>query len=531
MKYFYIFSFVVIILSEPPAVGAGAGSTPGIIDHPTVFLGDPGNYEFVNQSPSPNSVGSSPSKQYPKPSSSSSSNLKPRSMNRSSGSPKADNNSGGACDSFANQGKCKPSETWNSLLCKCSGSSAADGNQGKQNTGDFGPSEGRIPPAIDAAIQKCSQDTNVAKSDCDQDQDAGVQGAQSQISNFAVNMGSNMGIAGACTGIGKLVAGANAAVAYFAQSCSSSREACVTSCQNARSAVTAKYSRYEVSGPGADAQEQVTTLLQTCKDLDAKIQQATQAINNTMGTLQGAQNCAKQTDPAFTAYCASNPMAIGCSPAETTDCSNPSIAASNPICICKNNPRSASCTGASAKLMGDGGGSINSASTSSTAGGIPTGSPGLDNLMNDANWAGNPDLKASKGLSEEVGGKKGGRPLMDGAAGSADGGGDKTRGGGASGQGITVNAGFRGGGGGGGWGSPGSDNGRGGYVPPAATQARAMGPNLRDFLPGGGLDPKSANRGLAGISGPDGITGPHSDIWKKVQNRYQIQVERARLIP
>jgi hypothetical protein len=527
MKYFYIFSFVGIILSESPAMGAGTGSTSGIVDHPTVFFSDAGTYDFVYQHP--NTGGSSPQKQNPKPSSSS--NLKPRSMNRTSGSPKADN-SGGACDSFANQGKCKPPEEWNSLLCKCSGSSAADGNQGKQNTGDVGPNGGRIPPAIDAAIQKCSQDTNVAKSDCDQDQDAGVQGAQSQISNFAVNMGSNMGIAGACTGIGKLVAGANAAVAYFAQNCSSSRDACVSSCQNARSAVTAKYSRYEVAGPAADAQEQVTTLLQTCKDLDAKIQQATQAINNTMGTLQGAQNCAKQTDPAFTAYCASNPTAIGCSAAEATDCTNPSIAASNPICICKNNPRSASCTGASAKAMGDGSGSINSASTSSTAGGIPTGSPGSDNLMNDASWAGNPDLKASRGASEEVGGKKGGRPLMDGAAGSADGG-DKARGGGASGQGIAVNAGFRGGGGGGGggWGSPGSDNGRGGYVPPTAAQARAMGPNLRDFLPGGGLDPKSANRGLAGISGPDGITGPHSDIWKKVQNRYQIQVERARLIP
>jgi hypothetical protein len=37
------------------------------------------------------------------------------------------------------------------------------------------------------------------------------------------------------------------------------------------------------------------------------------------------------------------------------------------------------------------------------------------------------------------------------------------------------------------------------------------------------MDPKNANRGLAGISGPDGITGPHSDIWKKIQNRYQIK--------
>ena len=44
-------------------------------------------------------------------------------------------------------------------------------------------------------------------------------------------------------------------------------------------------------------------------------------------------------------------------------------------------------------------------------------------------------------------------------------------------------------------------------------------PDLRQFLPGGRLDP---NRGVAGSSGPDGITGPHSNIWQKVQNRYKV---------
>jgi hypothetical protein len=47
-------------------------------------------------------------------------------------------------------------------------------------------------------------------------------------------------------------------------------------------------------------------------------------------------------------------------------------------------------------------------------------------------------------------------------------------------------------------------------------------PDLRQFLPGGFNDPR-AYRGMTGFqSGIDGITGPHTDIWKKIQNRYQV---------
>jgi hypothetical protein len=45
-----------------------------------------------------------------------------------------------------------------------------------------------------------------------------------------------------------------------------------------------------------------------------------------------------------------------------------------------------------------------------------------------------------------------------------------------------------------------------------------MAVDLKQFLPGGKQDP---SRSLAGISGPDGITGPNSDIWLKVNTRYR----------
>src|SRR5207253_10449105 len=123
------------------------------------------------------------------------------------------------------------------------------------------------------AIQTCSDDTTKAQTDCDQDQDTGVQGAQSTLSNFAVGAGAQ-GL-GACSMLGNLIAGANAAVVYFAKTCADSRSICVKSCQNARSAVTSTYSANLSDGEAA--QQQVADLLNTCKDLDAKIAQATQA--------------------------------------------------------------------------------------------------------------------------------------------------------------------------------------------------------------------------------------------------------------
>ncbi len=405
---------------------------------------------------------------------------------------------------------------------------AASSTTSSSNSNDFKPPDTTV---MFAAIEACKRDIDTASSDCDVQKDSGVQSAQTTLSNFAVGIGSQMGIAAACSGIAKYVAGANAAVAYFAGNCSSARNTCMTSCQNAQSEVNATYS--ELPGPREQQQVYVTELLTTCKSFDAKIQQASKAIQNTVGTLQGAQACANQTDSTIAGYCASNPTAVGCSNA-AADCSNPSIAASNPICICKNNPSAANCTGGAMAKVSNTGGSFDSASTSAISGGggkAGVGSPGSDSLLGDASWAGDPNLKPDRSQSDEPGGNKGGRPLMDGGSAASGNNGDG-KAGAAMAQGIAVNAGFRGGGGSGGWGNGGGNShSNGGYAPPIVRQAEVKGPNLRDFLPGGGLDPKRTNRGLAGISGPDGITGPHSDIWKKVQNRYQVQVEKASLIP
>lgn len=528
MKYRFLIFLAGFVFSLLPIAKAETSDQVEVHVLPDdVMVSDPGSWRFVNQpqtsksKPGSRNKGGKASQSKRK----SARNKKPSGKNNSnsnsnSQTPEPSSDAAKRCDSFANKESCQPFQQWDTLLCKCVDSNSVQSEPGNQDSNRSGRTA-----AMDAVIRKCSHDLDVARSDCDQEQDAGIQGAQTTLTNFALGTGTQMGIAGACSGYAKYVAGANAAVIYFAQNCSSSRSNCMTSCQRARA---------QVQDASGETQAEVAEYLTSCKDLDTKIAEGTQAIKNVLDTLQGAKSCKKDTDPAFASYCASNPTAIGCATTNLAmDCSNPSIAATNSICICKNNPGSASCTGALAKVSNNGGG-YDPASMTSTLGkgGAGVGSPDSDNLMGDANWAGDPNLKADRGASEEAGGNKGGRPLMDGGAAGNSGSGDKGKGGGEPAQGIAVNAGFHGGGGGGGgWGGGNGGDEEGGSGVPGANEAGAKGPNLRDFLPGGGRDPRTVNRGLAGISGPDGITGPHSDIWKKVQNRYQIQVEKATLMP
>jgi hypothetical protein len=365
-------------------------------------------------------------------------------------------------------------------------------------------------PQVQQAMQKCQEKLAAARSDCDQEQDTGVQTAEGDVKQLAANVG-RMGFS-ACTAIGKAIAGANGALAMFSAMCSSTKKDCTSACNVALSGAKATQSVNDIM----TAQE----ALEGCKSLDAKIQQAAQQIQNTVGTVAGAQQCANDTTSELYDYCKGNPSGVGCS-TEATDCSNPSIAASNPICICKANPSASACGGVAMKADGGGFDTYDSASL----GGVAPGSSGsLDSggILGDDSWAGNPNAKTDNSRAEDVGGSKGGRPLNEGGGGGGSGGKDSGGGPGGSATGVAVNAGFRGGGGGGGsFGDGGSGQGTWvaeGQAPGATTNGN---PDLRNFLPGGKFDPKT--RGLAGLSGPDGITGPHTDIWKKIQNRYQVK--------
>lgn len=421
---------------------------------------------------------------------------------------------------------CKAGYKYDLSTCRCisTGSSSADANSNNDNSSGNQQSGTVDPSAANQAVQQCRADTISAMSDCDQDKDSGIQGSQTTLSNFAVNMSSQMGIQGACSGIGKALMGANAAVTAFSYMCSSAKTKCMNSCNSAMEMV--QNMEYSSSTPTMMLDIDHNRL--NCRNLETKVKQASEAMQNMVGAISGAQSCAEQTGTDLFNYCQSNPSAIGCANV-AQDCSNPSVAASNPICICKANPTASNCVAMNLKAgdsgFQDGGGGASMNGIANGKGG--TNADGIEGLLGDVSWQGDPTLKPSQGPADDAGGAKGGRPLMEGGAGGSTAGGG---GGGAGGAGTTVavNSGFRGGGGGGGgWGS--YSGGQGEYAgnPQAPGQPGAHGPDLRQFLPGGKFDPK--NRGLAGISGPDGITGPHTDIWKKINNRYQV--EQHKLMP
>jgi len=377
-----------------------------------------------------------------------------------------------------------------------------------------------------ATAMACEQSRDAAMNACDQNADTGMRGAQTALENFSTQAGS-MGM-GACSKLAPVLAGANAATTYFVASCSSKRRKCIESCGDSRSKLNQAESDY------TEAMSDMASYYGECSSLDSKIAKAQQSIQNVVQTAQGAAACSAQTNSGMASYCASNPTALGCETA-ATDCSNPRVAASNQICICKANPNASGCVGALAKVS-DTGGVGGSADMSSSSLKDPSkNGAGLDadNMFNTVGFEGN-GMTPSKDAAESVGGKKGGGANLGGGGGGGFGGGGDGKSGGAAAQAMQVNAGFRGGGGGGGgWG--GGNNyggGEGRYAAPRDPQMGAAGgPNLRDFLPNGKMDPRMGNRGMAGVSGPDGITGPHSDIWKKIQNRYQVQIKDSKLIP
>jgi hypothetical protein len=253
-----------------------------------------------------------------------------------------------------------------------------------------------------------------------------------------------------------------------------------------------------------------------CRGLDAKVQQGVAAINNTMTQVQQMQACGENVDISLL-YCKQNPLALGCQTV-ATDCSNPQIALTSPICICKNNPNDP----VNCNLAMKAGDPANTASIAGAGSGLVdaagAGTGGIDGGLDNADWQGG-EWKKSNDLAEDPGGNKGGRPIQDGAGGGGKG--DGGAGGGAESKAAGVNNGFRGGSGGGGGGyAGGGGGGEAGSREPGSEGP--AGPDLRKYLPGGQYDPKT--KGILGLSGPDGITGPHTNIWLKIRNRYQFQV-------
>ncbi|UYL10122.1 hypothetical protein B9G69_005960 [Bdellovibrio sp. SKB1291214] len=367
--------------------------------------------------------------------------------------------------------------------------------------------------------QKCETELAETASNCDEKGNQGMNNVSSMAGQVALAFGaqSASSIQAACSSSAALSAAANAALAAYRLTCSSSIQDCSTSCNAyVNYAKSCAASNPAMQSAYVSAQEAP----RQCSNYTAKIGEAQQAMTNIAQTAANASQCASLTSADGTVspeICAANPTMAGCS-TTLMDCNNPSMA-TNKVCICSKTPSDPACLGTSSVVGGD------------------TGLSGIDNSGRLASTASSTDMTGdlynpsieqaalnNSGGAEDVGGKQGGGVSFGGSGSGAGGASGSGKGDGtAAEKAIGVNAGYYGSGSGGAFGGGGSDGsgGSGGAYNPNAPGAAAGkgGPDLRQFLPGGKM---SGARGVAGATGPDGITGPHSDIWKKVNNRYQV---------
>ncbi len=369
-------------------------------------------------------------------------------------------------------------------------------------------------------LNKCETSKSEATNSCDSTKDQGMNGVSSTASQIALVLGQATSASThlACSKMAALSQAANAAVLAFQGTCQSSIGSCVSACSEAQNYIKQNQAACFAGMSAAGIEEQMksymaqtNTPISLCKGLDAKVQQAQMAMNNIQQTAAASTACAQET-AAIPDLCISNPNLAGCKNG-IVDCSSPSMA-NDKVCICTKNPSDPACVTAKGSNSPYGGSQdfssrLNSNSTSISGDDIP----GLDPIAQGSKSGG-----GGRGVDGKVGGGAG---IAGGEGGGGSMGGGSGGGGGPDDP-TAVTSGFYGAGGGMGGGVGGGAGGGaagGRYGVQAGANRAAGGPDLRAFLPGGKYDPRQ--RGLAGATGVDGITGPHTNIWKKIQNRYQ----------
>jgi hypothetical protein len=383
-------------------------------------------------------------------------------------------------------------------------------------------------------ITSCSSGYSSASSVCNTENNPSLQSAINAASSasLAVSQQTGGSLQAACSNMGTVGQVSSGALVAYRMSCQQAKDSCVSSCNTAKRnldecVADAQFSfssdfvgytdkvqaqtdfRQKVEGDST--YKNVVSQLNQCNGMQTRIDQAALAVQNMTATAANAQNCA-----ALTAAGMNNPT--GTAAAVTSSDSLPTF--------CQQNPADPSCRGNSGSqaaqgITSQGGGVSNGTSTANNANGaaldLPPGSAQIP--------SGNPSGSAAAD-SEDPGGKKGaavilGSDSLPAAAGKPA-------------NGASLNEGrYAYHGPGGFWGNSGSASGKSGssslgsssFVSTYAARKEAeaaTSPDLQKYLPGGQKDPVGGRGVAGGLVGPDGVTGPYTDLWLKVQNRYRV---------
>lgn len=381
------------------------------------------------------------------------------------------------------------------------------------------------------AKSACAVDYNVTVKDCNANGDNKIMSASDGLvqgmSMFAASTGSDV----ACGGLGRGLALLNGAIAGFKVQCSRASSGCVNQCEAELETAKADVARIQVqmsTGVYAPSLAQELAKAQRTEQLAKQYgnvckregQKGPQALTNILsiaGLLNQAKQCGAAASGGLAQICAQNPELAACQQIQPANCTDPTVAATSTVCICQANPSDPRCgfkpsgsgqfasetPGGGADGTGAGGGSFSG--LSGLGGGID---PYSDVTLGER--------KAPNYKDQNVRGGGGSGGIPSSGTGSGGGGGGGYAGGG--GEDANILRGYHGGRGAGGS-AVGSSRERGERAVAGGGTGRAGQANmdLKKFLPGGQMDPR---RGLAGITGPDGITGPNTDIWRKVKTRY-----------
>lgn len=382
-------------------------------------------------------------------------------------------------------------------------------------------------------VDKCTTQEDSTSHSCNDSEDPTMNSTLNTLQQAAVVLGQQTAssVTAACSKMAGLSEAANAAVAAYQANCSAAINSCNSACASAVSFWNKQKGCAEQVSATMVGPPQVppTTLydrakdsMKACQGFNAKAQQAQQAVQNYAMTAANAAHCADSTSGTPTPQlCQQNPNLEGCS-AINMDCSNAAMA-SNKVCICSKNPNDPTCLATQSASVNSQSNGTDMASKVSTTSGGDIGDLGAT-----------PDIAQGKlptdGADAPIDGKQGAGVSFGNSTGNDVAAATKkvAADGKEAANGSSVNSGFYGGGSGGSFGSYGSDSSgsSSNFMQRMGSALKKGTSDLRQFLPGGQLDPR---RGLAGASGPDGITGPNSNIWEKIQNRYQVV--RPTLIP
>lgn len=392
---------------------------------------------------------------------------------------------------------------------------------------------GELPADQNQMIEACRYSTQDAIKMCNTEEDSGLRQATQMGSQLAAQMGmqaganAGAGVQGSCGGMGKVLTFANGALLAYNATCTTKYMNCSKVCKMSTEEFNV-WAQQEATRTGGvnqvtieEGRRKLREYRAQCNNLSNALQSATQNLMGLMGSMAQANACKNQAQNPMEEWCRANPTSPLCGNGDggpVADCSNPQFAASNQVCICQANPFDPRCggglgtgSGSGSSLgrngEGAGGGADTDGSLGLFEGGAGGGAGANVPPVQGNNNAVDPSGRGSSGgVSGRAGDTGGGQA---GAKAGAGGGGFNTK----------IIGGYGGGGRGGGGGFFGGGSGSGGSGGGGGFGGSAAKSNvdLKQFLPGGAKDPR---RGVAGIVGPDGMTGPNSDLWKKVKEQY-----------